>query len=476
MYLDDDDGETILVGSSLELEQRLDEPIPSHPARIASASSPVEDTNSPMHTFDIKKTPASLATWREHEADTNRALRKASLKSPSPSNPPAILTSRGRACQLSDTLFVANLSFDTREDTVSKAFSEYGTVLEVRLPTDRDTGNYKGFGRVTFSSVNEAKAALENMQGTKINGRACRLDFSPPSSSHAPTTRPPFVPAAQGQPDLPVSLEDAIKGALQGLETQVGAFAGFLQDASNTLRTVAETTREADASAIGGILDGFKGIFSEVAKVGKAMVEAFDAEAFARSPSLSPAVAKDSITKKLAVEERGVKSPSDSNAMPATGQRENTLASPPSLAKASEPSPSPAKPPMLSRVPIADRGTPKKPATFVDKLEEARGGLPVHARASEAASYADELSEKEPTAPFAAYASLKDPWNISPPKRLDQDVGCNYCQIRKVVTLVLAVSNSSNFCVDANMPFTDALPEKLLWWCLPELSRQRATL
>ena len=278
------------------------------------------------------------------------------------------------------------------------------------------------------------------MQGTKINGRACRLDFSPPSSSHAPTTRPPFVPAAQGQPDLPVSLEDAIKGALQGLETQVGAFAGFLQDASNTLRTVAETTREADASAIGGILDGFKGIFSEVAKVGKAMVEAFDAEAFARSPSLSPAVAKDSITKKLAVEERGVKSPSDSNAMPATGQRENTLASPPSLAKASEPSPSPAKPPMLS------------------------------------ASYADELSEKEPTAPFAAYASLKDPWNISPPKRLDQDVGCNYCQIRKVVTLVLAVSNSSNFCVDANMPFTDALPEKLLWWCLPELSRQRATL
>jgi hypothetical protein len=425
-----------LVGSSLELEQRLDEPIPSYPSCVVPTSSLVEDATSLMHTFDIKKTPASLATWREHEANTSKALFKASLKSPSPSSPPAILTSRDRTCQLSDTLFVANLSFDTREDTVSKAFSKYGTVLEVRLPTDRDTGHYKGFGYVTFSSVNEAKAALENMQGTKINGQACRLDFSQPSSSNAPTMRPPFVPARQGQPDLPVSLEDAIKGALQGLETQVGAFAGFLQDASDTLRTVAETTREADANAIGGILDGFKGIFSEVAKVGKAMVEAFDAEAFARSPNISPAVAKDSISKKPAIEEREAKPPSDSNAVPAIGQRENTLATRPSLAKASGPCPSSTKPPMLSRVPIIDHETPKKPATLVDKFEEVRGGLSVHARASEAASYADELSEKEPTAPFAAYASLNDPWNIGLPKRADQDVGCNYCQVRKVVALV----------------------------------------
>jgi RNA recognition motif-containing protein len=425
-----------LVGSSLELEQRLDEPISSHLTYVASASSLMEDAISPMHTFDIKKTPTSLATWREHEANTSKALFKASLKSPSPSSPPAILTSHDRTCQLSDTLFVANLSFDTREDTVSKAFSKYGTVVEVRLPTDRDTGNYKGFGYVTFSSVNEAKAALENMQGAKINGQACRLDFSQPSSSNAPTTRPPFGSAVQFQPDLPVSLEDAIKGALQGLETQVGAFAGFLQDASNTLRTVAETTKEADASAIGGILDGFKGIFSEVAKVGKAMVEAFDAEAFARSPSVSPAVAKDSINKKPTIEGREAKPLSDSNVVPTIGQRENTLATPPSLAKASKPSPLSTKPPKLSRLPITDHETLKRPATLVDKLEEVRGGLSVHARTSEAASYADELSEKEPTAPFAAYASLKDPWNISPPKRPGQDVGCNYCQVRKVVALV----------------------------------------
>jgi nucleolin len=80
----------------------------------------------------------------------------------------------------SDTLFVGNLSFDAGQETVSEAFGEWGTVLGVRLPTDRETGDPKGFGYVTFSSVDEAKAALENMQGAEIGGRACRLDFSQP--------------------------------------------------------------------------------------------------------------------------------------------------------------------------------------------------------------------------------------------------------------------------------------------------------
>jgi hypothetical protein len=129
-----------------------------------------------------------------------------------------------------------------------------------------------------------------------------------------------------------------------------------------------------------------------------------------------------------------------------------------------------------SRVPVTGHKVVKKAGTFVEKLKEVRGGSSVQARASEAASYADEPSEKESSAPFAAYASLKDPWNIKPPKRPDEDVGCNYCQIRKVVALVSTVSNSFEVCVDANISVTDALQEKLLWWRLPELSRQRATL
>jgi hypothetical protein len=72
-YLDDEDGETILVGSALELAQRLDEPVPS---QSTSACLIDLQPTEPMHTFDIQHTPASLAIWREHEAYTSKTLRK----------------------------------------------------------------------------------------------------------------------------------------------------------------------------------------------------------------------------------------------------------------------------------------------------------------------------------------------------------------------------------------------------------------
>ena len=80
----------------------------------------------------------------------------------------------------SETLFVGNLSFDAGQDAVTQAFEPYGVPTGVRIPTDPETGNYKGFGYVTFGSVEEAKSALEAMQGSYIEGRPIRLDYSQP--------------------------------------------------------------------------------------------------------------------------------------------------------------------------------------------------------------------------------------------------------------------------------------------------------
>merc|ERR1711939_1162312 len=80
----------------------------------------------------------------------------------------------------SDTLFLGNLSFDADENTVGEAFGEHGTVINVRLPTDMETGNPKGFGYVTFSSIDDAKTAFEAMTGADIAGRPVRLDYATP--------------------------------------------------------------------------------------------------------------------------------------------------------------------------------------------------------------------------------------------------------------------------------------------------------
>ena len=84
----------------------------------------------------------------------------------------------------SETLFVGNISFEATQDMVSEAFAEFGSVTGVRLPTDRETGAPKGFGYVSFASVEEAKGALEGMQGYELAGRSLRLDFSGPRPSN----------------------------------------------------------------------------------------------------------------------------------------------------------------------------------------------------------------------------------------------------------------------------------------------------
>ncbi|KAK2759015.1 hypothetical protein FQN54_003113 [Arachnomyces sp. PD_36] len=89
----------------------------------------------------------------------------------------------------SDTLFVGNISFGANEDSLHEAFSEYGGILGIRLPTDPDSGRPKGFGYVQFSSVDEARSALNALHGADIGGRPIRLDFSTPRQNNGDSPR-----------------------------------------------------------------------------------------------------------------------------------------------------------------------------------------------------------------------------------------------------------------------------------------------
>lgn len=73
-------------------------------------------------------------------------------------------------------LFVGGLSFDTDEESLAAAFGKYGTIEKVDVIRDRDTGNSRGYGFVKFDTVDDAKEALEAMNGTTLDGRAIRVD------------------------------------------------------------------------------------------------------------------------------------------------------------------------------------------------------------------------------------------------------------------------------------------------------------
>ncbi|RFN43407.1 rna-binding domain-containing protein [Fusarium flagelliforme] len=57
-------------------------------------------------------------------------------------------------------LYVGNLSWNTTDDTLKQTFEEFGTVTDSIIMRDRETGRARGFGFVTFSTEEEATAAV----------------------------------------------------------------------------------------------------------------------------------------------------------------------------------------------------------------------------------------------------------------------------------------------------------------------------
>ena len=81
-------------------------------------------------------------------------------------------------------LYVGNLSYDTTEDTLRTAFSQSGTVVEVAMIKDRDTGALKGFAFVTMSTDQEAENAIQALNDKMLDGRAIKVRQSCQAQSH----------------------------------------------------------------------------------------------------------------------------------------------------------------------------------------------------------------------------------------------------------------------------------------------------
>ena len=74
-------------------------------------------------------------------------------------------------------LYVGNLSYQTTQDALRAAFEQDGrTVVEVKIVTDRDTGQPRGFAFVEMSSPAEAQAAIAAMDGQQLDGRTLRVN------------------------------------------------------------------------------------------------------------------------------------------------------------------------------------------------------------------------------------------------------------------------------------------------------------
>jgi RNA recognition motif-containing protein len=68
-------------------------------------------------------------------------------------------------------LYVGNLAYSVRDDSLTQAFAQFGTVTSAKVMMDRETGRSKGFGFVEMGSDAEAQAAINGMNGQQLQGR-----------------------------------------------------------------------------------------------------------------------------------------------------------------------------------------------------------------------------------------------------------------------------------------------------------------
>jgi len=73
-------------------------------------------------------------------------------------------------------LYVGNLSYSTNEEILRTHFETFGSVAEVAVISDRDTGRPRGFGFITMNNDDEARSAMEELNGKDLEGRALNIN------------------------------------------------------------------------------------------------------------------------------------------------------------------------------------------------------------------------------------------------------------------------------------------------------------
>ena len=76
---------------------------------------------------------------------------------------------------MSNKVYVGNLPFEITEDELKEIFAQIGSVASVRIITDAMTGRSKGFGFVEMENEEDANKAIEQLNGSEVQGRVLKV-------------------------------------------------------------------------------------------------------------------------------------------------------------------------------------------------------------------------------------------------------------------------------------------------------------
>lgn len=78
------------------------------------------------------------------------------------------------------SIYVGNLAYQVTQEDLEQAFAEYGTVKRVQLPTDRETGRFRGFAFVEMETEAQEASAIDALDGAEWMGRDLKVNKARP--------------------------------------------------------------------------------------------------------------------------------------------------------------------------------------------------------------------------------------------------------------------------------------------------------
>ena len=77
-------------------------------------------------------------------------------------------------------IYVSNLSFNVADEDLRDFFAEYGEITSAKIIMDRATGRSRGFGFVEMPNDEEAKKAIQELDGGVVEGRTISVTVAKP--------------------------------------------------------------------------------------------------------------------------------------------------------------------------------------------------------------------------------------------------------------------------------------------------------
>lgn len=99
---------------------------------------------------------------------------------------------------MENKIFVGNLAYTVTETQLQGLFERQGAVKSARVICDKSTGRSRGYGFVEMGSEDEARRAIETLNGTQLERRTLLVNSAHPQGRRGPSAaRQDNVPFAR---------------------------------------------------------------------------------------------------------------------------------------------------------------------------------------------------------------------------------------------------------------------------------------